>query len=160
MDSRVTQLEHVFYELNMLRYTFDKLILVEQTVAANAPQSIQAGLVYALIETFSIHARNLDEFFQGSRRADTLKAKTFADGKYKPLPRDKERKDLIAKINKQIAHLTEQRTSVAAEKIGPADRARLHSILIAEADNFTRHLLPKLRLDWEYVPTEPPLRVN
>ena len=49
---------------------------------------------------------------------------------------------------------------MAAEKIGPADRARLHSILIAEADNFTRHLLPKLRLDWEYVPTEPPLRVN
>ena len=45
MNSKVTQLEHVFYELNMLRYTFDKLILVEQTVAANAPQSIQAGLV-------------------------------------------------------------------------------------------------------------------
>jgi polyphosphate kinase len=104
-------------------------------------------------EVFCIHARNLDEFFQGSRRADSLKAKTFADGKYKPLPRDKERKDLIAKINKQIAHLTEQRTSMAAEKIGPAERARLHSILIAEADSFTRHLLPKLRLDWEYVPS-------
>jgi hypothetical protein len=49
--------------------------------------------------------------------------------------------------------LTEQRTSMAAEKIGPAERARLHSILIGEADNFTRHLLPKLRPDWEYVPS-------
>jgi hypothetical protein len=156
MDARVTQLEHVFYELNMLRYTFDKLMLVDQDVA---PHSIQAGLAYALIEAFCIHARNLDEFFQGSRRPDTLKAKAFADGEYKPLPSDKERKHLLAKINKQIAHLTEQRTSVAAEKIGDRDRLMLHSILIAEADNFTRHLQQDLRPDWKYVPTEPG-RVN
>jgi hypothetical protein len=62
-----------------------------------------------------------------------------------PRPNDKERKNLISRINKQISHLTEQRTSVAEKKVGPADRAKLYSILITESDNFTRHLQPHLR---------------
>jgi hypothetical protein len=70
-----TQLKHVGYELDMLVYTFDKLLLVERLVE----RSFQGGQVNALIEAFCIHARNLDEFFQGSGRADTLKAQTFAD---------------------------------------------------------------------------------
>jgi polyphosphate kinase len=143
-----TQLKHVGYELDMLVYTFDKLLLVERLVE----RSFQAGQVNALIEAFCVHARNLDEFFQGSGRADTLKAQTFADSRYKPRPNDKERKDIMRKINKQISHLTEQRTSVVEEKFGPADRAKLYSILIAEADNFTRHLQPDLRRAWKYVP--------
>jgi hypothetical protein len=53
-----TQLKHVGYELDMLVYTFDKLLLVEPLV----PRSFQAGQVNALIEAFCIHARNLDEF--------------------------------------------------------------------------------------------------
>jgi hypothetical protein len=75
-----TQLKHVGYELDMLAYTFDKLLLVEPLVG----RSFQAGQVYSLIEAFCIHARNLDEFFQGSGRGDTLKAVTFADSRYKP----------------------------------------------------------------------------
>jgi hypothetical protein len=117
-----TQLKHVGYELDMLVYTFDKLLLVEQPVQ----RSFQAGQVNALIEAFCIHARNLDEFFQGnSRRADTLKATTYTDSRYKPRPNDKERKNLISKINKQISHLTEQRTSVAEEKCGGPGEAPL-----------------------------------
>ena len=54
--------------LDMLIYTFDKLLLVEPLVQRN----FQAGQVNALIEAFCIHARNLDEFFQGSGRGDTL----------------------------------------------------------------------------------------
>jgi polyphosphate kinase len=142
------QLKHVGYELDMLVYTFDKLLLVEQPVE----RSLQAGQVNALIEVFCIHARNLDEFFQGSGRGDTLKAETFADGEYTPLMSDKERKNLVRKINKQISHLTEQRTSEAKEKIGTADRAKLLYILIAEADNFTQHLQPHLRRAWKYAP--------
>ena len=147
-----TQLKHVAYELDMLIYTFDKLLLVEPLV----PRSLQAGQVNALMEVFCIHARNLDEFFQGSGRPGTLQAKTFADSRYKPRPNDKERKNLISKINKQISHLTEQRTSVAEEKISTPDRARLYSILIAEVDNFTRHLQPHLRPAWKCVPGAAP----
>jgi polyphosphate kinase len=143
-----TQLKHVCYELDMLTYTFDKLLLVEPLVQRN----FQAGQVNALIEAFCIHARNLDEFFQGSGRGDTLTAVTFADSRYKPCPNDKERKDLLGKIRKQVSHLTEQRTSEAREKIGTADRAKLFYILIAEADNFTRHLQPHLRQAWKHAP--------
>jgi hypothetical protein len=53
---------------------------------------------------------------------------------------DKELKNVLNEISAQISLLTKQRTSVAEEKIGSANRARLYSILIAEADNFTRHL--------------------
>ena len=148
MDIIENQLKHVGYELDMLVYTFDKLLLVEQLVE----RSLQPGQVNALIEAFCIHARNLDEFFQGSGRGDTLKAELFADGEYAPLTNDKERKDLVRKINKQISHLTEQRTSEIKEKIGTADRAKLFYILIAEADNFTRHLQPHLRRAWKYAP--------
>ena len=140
-----TQLKHVGYELDMLVYTFDKLLLVEPLVT----RSFQAGQVNALIETFCIHARNLD-----------LKAATFADSRYKPRPNDKERKNLISRINKQISRLTEQRTSVADEKISSADRAMLYSILIAEADNFTRHLQPHLRRAWKYVPGAAPSGID
>lgn len=147
------QLAHVGYELDMLVYTFDKLILVQHPIVR---RSFQAGQVNALVEAFCIHARNLHEFFQGSR-ADTLKANMFADGQYKPRPNDPEPKSLISKVNKQISHLTEQRTSVAEEQIGSTDCVRLYSMLIAEADNFTRHLRPHPRPAWKYVPgTEPP----
>ena len=142
-----TQLKHVGYELHMLVYAFDKL-LVEPLVS----RSFQAGQVNALIEAFCIHARNLDEFFQGSGRAGTLQAKTFTDSRFKPRPNDKERKNLMSKISKQISRLTEQRTSVANEKISSTDRAMLYSILIAEADNFTCHLQPHFRPAWRYVP--------
>ena len=101
----------------MLVYTFDKLLLVEQLVE----RSLQAGQVNALIEAFCLHARNLDEF-QGSGRGETFKAETLAASEYTPLASDRERKDLVRKINKQISHLTEQRTSEAKEKIGTADR--------------------------------------
>ena len=141
------QLKHVGYELDMLIYTFDKLLLVEPLVGPR----YQAGQVNALIEAFCFHARNLDEFFQGSRR-DALKAVNFADGEYQPRPNDKERKDLMSKVRKQIAHLTEQRTSEAMEKIGTVERTKVFYTLIAEADNFTRHLQPQLRHAWKYAP--------
>jgi len=143
-----TQLKHVAYELDMLVYTFDKLLLVEQLVE----RSFQAGQVNALIEAFCIHARNLDEFFQGSGCGDALTAKTFANSGYKPRANDKERKNLISKINQHISRLTEQHTSIAEERISSADRAKVYSILIGEADNFTRHLQPQLRPAWKYVP--------
>jgi hypothetical protein len=90
--------------------TFDKLLLVEPLV----PRNFQAGQVNTLIEAFCTHARNLDEFFQGSGRGDTLTAVTFADSWYKLCPNDKE---LLGKIRKQVSHLTEQRTSEAREKM-------------------------------------------
>jgi polyphosphate kinase len=148
MGDNETQLKHVGYELDMLIYTYDKLLLVQPLVR----RAFQAGQVNALVEAFCLHARNLDEFFQGSGRADTLNAKTFADSRYRPRPNDQNRKELVSKISKHVSHLTEHRTSVAEETVGTADCAKLYSVLIADAENFTRHIQPHLRPAWSYVP--------
>ena len=50
----------------------------------------------------------------------------FTAGDYKWPPNSEERKALIAKINKQISHLTDQRTLTAQEKIGERDRTALY----------------------------------
>ena len=157
MDASETRLGHVYYELSMLRYTYGKLLEAEKFIALD-PTARQKAIPYmnALIEAFCIHARNLDEFFQSTGESDTLKARKFADGFYRPLPSNTERKRIIKKIHKQIGHLSKKRTSVPAEQIGTADRVKLFSILTAEADNFTRHLLPNLLAAWQYVPKPPP----
>jgi hypothetical protein len=149
MDVSATRLGHVCYELKMLRYSYGKLLEVEKAIALDPSARQKAGpFINVLIEAFCIHARNLDEFFQGTGDRDTLRARKFADSFYRPLPRDDERKRIIKKIHKQIAHLSKKRTSAPAEKIDIEDRAQLSSILAAEADNFTRHLLPELQPAW------------
>ena len=157
MDASETRLGHVYYELSMLRYTYGKLLEAEKFIALD-PTARQKAIPYmnALIEAFCIHARNLDEFFQSTGESDTLKARKFADGFYRPLPSNTERKRIIKKIHKQIGHLSKKRTSVPAEQIDTADRVKLFSILTAEADNLTQHLLPNLLAAWQYVPKPPP----
>jgi hypothetical protein len=100
--------KHLFYEVLMLGETRKKLREQDYSdhIAANA-----------FIETFCIHARNLNEFLHENGRPDTLKASTFATADYeRPLITD-ERRLLFAKINKQISHLTEGRTSVPQEAL-------------------------------------------
>ena len=53
----------------------------------------------------------------------SAKSKTL-DIKRPPNPED--RRALFQRINKQISHLTTERTSVADEKIGPADREEMY----------------------------------
>ena len=121
MDASETRLGHVYYELSMLRYTYGKLLEAEKFIALD-PTARQKAIPYmnALIEAFCIHARNLYEFFQSTGESDTLKARKFADGFYRPLPSNTERKRIIKKIHKQIGHLSKKRTSVPAEQIGTA----------------------------------------
>jgi hypothetical protein len=57
----------------------------------------------------------------------------------------KERRALITKINKQISHLTDERTLVEQEKIGDQDRTALYELLVADLRNFTGYLRPELR---------------
>ena len=63
----------------------------------------------------------------------------FTAGDYKWPPNSEERKALIAKINKQISHLTDQRTLTAQEKIGERDRTALYVLLVADFKNFTQY---------------------
>jgi hypothetical protein len=119
--------EHFHYEIDMLLATFIRLLVpVPDTAVSNA-----------LIESFCIHARNLDDFFRGRRGA---KAETYATASYRAYIGGGISNDLDKKVNTQIAHLTEARTSDPAEKIGPQDRLDLVKTLLAEVHNFAQHL--------------------
>jgi hypothetical protein len=99
----------------------------------------------ALIEAFCTHARNLNEFFLEVGWDHALKASDFTLGDYQSRSNTEERKALIAKINKQISHPTDQRTLTPQEKIAESDRTVLYQLLVADFKNFTQHLRPELR---------------
>jgi hypothetical protein len=122
--------EHLHYEIDMLLATF---------VWLQTPLS-DTVLVNALIESFCIHARNLDDFFLGRRGA---KAQTYATSTYVPYAAGRISSALDKKLNTQIAHLTDARTSDPAQKIGPKDRFDLVATLLAEVHNFAKNLQTK-----------------
>jgi hypothetical protein len=105
----------------------------------------------ALIESFCIHARNLNEFLLENGRPDTLKATSFADDNYQPPLVTEVRQALFSKINKQISHLTEDRTSSAEDKIGDLQREQMYSVLFDELQRFSQHLNPELRASWKVI---------
>ena len=79
-----------------------------------------------------------NEFFlEESGHRDILKASSFVDGNYGRPRRTKRRRSLFAKINKQIAHLTNKRTSVVRHKIGPKQREEMFELLNADLKNFS-----------------------
>jgi hypothetical protein len=89
--------------------------------------------------------RALNEFFLEVGWRDTLKVSDFTLGDYKWPSNSEERRALITKINKQISHLTDERTLVEQEKIGDQDRTALYELLVADLRNFTGYLRPELR---------------
>ena len=101
------------------------------------------------MESFCIHARNLNEFFLEVIRIDTLKASTFASSEYRRPENSPDRQALFKKINKQISHLTTERTSVAGEKIGTRDREEMYSWVYAFLEYFADHIRPDLRGAWK-----------
>lgn len=109
--------EHYAYEVNMLRYADDRL------KAGAHPHDTNA-----FIESFSLHARALAEFFAGSRRARDLRVEDYAPGFRGTLEPAKSGKDgaLFIRINRQIAHLTLDR---GVDKISDDDRLFLRSAL-------------------------------
>jgi hypothetical protein len=133
---------HLFYEVFMLGETRRKLN------ERDAKDQITAN---ALMEAFCIHARNLNEFFLENGWDDTLKASTFATENYQRPEPTKIRQAVFAKINKQISHLTEARTAVAQEKIGPLEREQMFCVLFDELKKFSEHLKPELRPAWKVV---------
>ena len=134
--------KHLFYKVWMLGSTLKKL------KAAEFPDRKTAN---ALIESFCIHARNLNEFFLENGKDDTLKASSFATSDYLRPKATAERRKLFAKIHKQISHLTEARTTVEQDKIGPNERDAMYDLLYQDLKNFDRHLRPELRPAWKIV---------
>ena len=130
--------EHVTYEIEMLIRTFALL-------EAGVPDQ---RLVNALIESFSVHARILCDFFSSAKRTYETDAKSidFVDEGYISFANGVPRKALTDKFDKQIAHVSYSR--IGAEKIGQEDRREVFLVLAAEIQNFARHLKPELRASY------------
>ncbi|WP_292631546.1 MULTISPECIES: hypothetical protein [unclassified Novosphingobium] len=119
---------HLPYEFHMLQGTHAMLANREHdTIIANA-----------LIESFCIHARLLIEFFENKQGC---KAKDFTDGTYAAAHLEL-LGHLKTKLNTQIAHLTDKRTTDPNDKITLDDRSKLLAALAKEANNFATCLAP------------------
>jgi hypothetical protein len=108
--------EYLPYEIDMLRLTYKEL---EARRAQVEQESVlQQTLRLALIESFCVHARSLINFFYDKRvkPTDTI-ATDFANGFKTGLDVQTEPlKSIIHGFNKQIFHLTRDRTVEQAEK--------------------------------------------
>jgi len=126
---------HLPYEIEMLRFAHSML----------QEPSRDRKMANSLIECFCVHARNLIDFFYGDKKDghNTVVARHFTDrasyrnfdgsfGKNRgPLY------DLYVKLNKQITHITYDRTGITdADKIGTQDRKDIRDLLEKEIDNF------------------------
>jgi hypothetical protein len=133
--------EHLGYEIKMLH---------EMRKALRGEPISKRMIANAVMESFCLHARNLNEFFlETSNRPDTLKASSFATGDYQPLDSPDDRRALFGKINKQISHLTTERTSIPEQKIGNSDREEMYGWIYAHLEYFADRPRPELRSAWE-----------
>jgi hypothetical protein len=86
------ELDHPLYEIEMMIETAEKYRAETDRIVANA-----------LLESFIVHVRGLDEFFSHKRpRPDDLRPSDFVSG-FVPVP---EEHPEIDRMNKEIAHLT------------------------------------------------------
>jgi hypothetical protein len=127
---------HVTYELNMLIRTHGILIGI----------GLEPTVGNALIESFCVHARNLDEFFQSSGVWPRLKASSFTTD-YKP--GRSLTKALKTRMNQQITHLSLARTHDPEKLINPTEQHQMFLMLVTEAAHFGEHLKPEFQ-DWKY----------
>ncbi|WP_315747816.1 MULTISPECIES: hypothetical protein [unclassified Bradyrhizobium] len=133
--------EHLPYEINMLRLTYKEL----EAGAKQAPAKSQVQQVYqnALIEAFCVHGRSLIGFFADKRYRDTdTVASDFVDGFVKTLNVDTEPlKSIVNQLNKQLFHLTKNRTIIDAQKFDVGrDGSLLLKLIEAEIIKFTAAL--------------------
>jgi len=132
--------EHLDYEIKMLH----------ETRKALRGEPVPTGVIAnALMESFGVHASNLNEFFfENPHWPDILKASDFAISEYKKPENTDDRRLLFDKINKQISHLTKDRTSKPRQKIGTADREEMYGWVHAFLVFFDDYVRPELRSSW------------
>ncbi len=107
-------LEHLLYEFGMLRETAQKL--------GNRHHSDDGIVENALLESFTVHARTLLDFFYGERRKpDDALAADFFDGNIWERSRPKlsgRLGEVNRRVGKEIAHLTYYRANVPRDAKG------------------------------------------
>ncbi len=131
--------EHLPYEIDMLRDTYSAL------AATPAPTGV---CKHALIKSFCVHARSLIAFFAKTpcRKGDAV-AGDFTAGFVERLdPCTEPLKSLWTKLNKQIFHLTKDRTILDSDKFDPGtDGTKILQEIERELLKFRNCLLPDFK---------------
>ena len=141
--------EHLPYEIDMLRLTYQEL---EARAKKPAPESQQERACHdALIEAFCVHARSLLHFFADKKRKgrtdDDAIASDFTIGFVTGLQLDEQPLEaILTRLNKQIFHLTTERTVAEAGKFNVGtDGLTLLKLIEPEIEKFTTNLRPEFQ---------------
>ncbi|MGJ5135703.1 hypothetical protein [Bradyrhizobium oligotrophicum] len=135
---------HIPYEVRMMRQTY--VMLSDGSACLWLSQTI----INALIESFSIHARSLIEFFSGkdSPSGGMAYAKHFAKDGYEPCSEDGPGVSFKHKLNAQIAHPSYWRTSNDEEKLSAKDRAALMQFVEGELVRLSSTMKENFKPHW------------
>ncbi len=139
--------EHLPYEIDMLRRTYMQLSVVCK-VSPDRETDEQRATRCTLTESFCVHARSLIDFFADEKRGTDAVACEFTDNRFVRLDRSKEPIKSIrdTKLNKQIFHLTKNRTIVESEKFDAGkDGMEVLKIIEPAIEVFTNFLLPEFQ---------------
>jgi hypothetical protein len=135
---------HIPYEVRMMRQTFAML--------ADGPACLWVNqvVINALIESFCLHARSLIEFFAGETTPadNTSAAKHFAKNGYQPCAVHGPSRELMGKLNGQIAHPSYSRTSTDDEKVSAKDRTVLMEFIEDELVRFSNDMKETYKQHW------------
>jgi hypothetical protein len=138
--------EHLPYEIDMLRGIYQHFGVSK--INPTLSDFDKKILYFSQIEAFCVHARALLDFFSNKRTYPTDSiAGDFTTG-YQPTfdLTTEPLKSLYTKLNKQIFHLTTNRTIIDAEKFQPdKDPATLPQAIEAAITNFTACLTPDFK---------------
>jgi hypothetical protein len=117
--------EHLPYEIDMLRACYSGWQDFVQSVPSPTTQEQQLCR-NVLIESFCMHARALLDFFSKSNDPTDAIASDFTNGFVPTFDCSKEPlKTLRTKLNKELFHLTKNRTIVEANKFNMAADGKL-----------------------------------
>jgi hypothetical protein len=130
---------HLHYEVAMLFATYNKLM----------DGVTDAKIGNALVESFCIHARLINDFLWSRGRGVHAKKVTIG---YTPFARDRISERHIKKINEQIAHLGKHRTRVPSKLVTSHILSRMVKVLAEELLMVQRHWKARFTPAWHVVP--------
>jgi hypothetical protein len=107
--------EHLPYEIDMLRGTFELLKEIDATGGVAETDLAKQLFRNAFIESFRVHARSLLDFFSNRRIARPMQSQGLCAFTTSLKPMEEPLKTIRTKLNKEIFHLT---------KIGPSQKIR------------------------------------
>lgn len=130
---------HVKYDIDQMVNSLRMLGHVKVPPEWQPRDGWQKALNNALMESFYVHARALFEFFEKPRGG--LK---YTDGTYRPF-NGVDVSTWTRKLNNQVAHLLDGRTSDDNLKIGDQDRIDILHALSNEVEVFKKALRPEYK---------------